>query len=64
MKTRQLIRKLEEINPGLEVGNGTSHYKIFLNGKLIQIIPHKLAKEGLALNTKAKLRREGVRIPS
>lgn len=63
MKTRQLIDRLRELNPQLVIKSGGRHHKLYLDGRLIGILPLKLMKEGLATNTKCQLKREGVILP-
>ena len=64
MKMKQIIARLEHDNPQLEVRDepSTSHLKLYIGGRLIGVLPRKCAKEGLALNTRAQLRREGIQI--
>jgi hypothetical protein len=61
-KTTQVIGKLAEDNPELEIIQGASHYKVKLKGMLLCILPLKLAKEGLAHNTRTRLRRAGLKV--
>lgn len=63
MKTQQLIGRLKKLNPQLVVELGGHHYKLYIEGQLIGILPVKLAKEGLAVNSKCQLRRAGLRVP-
>ena len=63
--TERILHALREANPGLTVkepGHGGGHYKLFMNGRLVGIIPNTLAKEGLSKNLVSQLRRGGVRI--
>lgn len=62
MKTKQLMDRLEELNPGLEFVKADHHHKIIYRGRFVGILPFKLAREGLAHNTKTQLKREGVRL--
>jgi len=64
-KARRILRDLQRTNPGLtlkEPGAGGGHWKLFMGGRLVGIIPATLAKEGLSRNLVSQLRRGGVKI--
>jgi hypothetical protein len=60
----RIIRKLQRDNPELTIGDpgSGSHYKLYVAGKLVGILPTRLAKEGLSRNLASQLRRGGVRL--
>lgn len=58
----QLRRKLLRDNPGLVIEPGGRHYKLKLNGKLVGILPGRLAKEGISRNLATQFRKAGVKI--
>ena len=52
------------LNPGLSYETtGRSHIKLKQNGKIIGILPLRWAKEGIAANSAAQFRRNGLRLP-
>ena len=57
--------QLCRLNPGLcwDAGRRSSHIKIRQNGRLIGILPLRWAKEGIAANSAAQFRRNGLRLP-
>jgi hypothetical protein len=59
-KTQKVVASLKRDNPGLVVSQGGSHRKLYLDGRLIGILPVSLAKEGLSHNLVAQLRRSGL----
>jgi hypothetical protein len=63
-KIQRMVRKLQKDNPELTVAEPGKHghYRLYLAGEMIGILPGTLAKEGLALNTISQLRRKGVRL--
>lgn len=62
----RIIDRLCADNPDLEVihpgGRTGGHYKLFLHGRLVGILPQRLAKEGLSRNFKAQYRRGGLKV--
>jgi hypothetical protein len=58
----QLRRQLLRDNPGLVIELGGRHWKLKLNGRLVGILPSKLAKEGISRNLATQFRKAGVRI--
>ena len=61
-RTERVRRELLRRNPGLEIpkDNRGGHMKIFMNGRLIGILPRTLRAEGLSPNLISQLRRRGV----
>jgi hypothetical protein len=54
------LRDLEKSNPQVMLAEGTSHWKIVVNGILVGIYPRKPRTEGFADNTRSQLRRAGL----
>lgn len=60
----KIITRLQTDNPDLVVDEeGKSHIRLYLNGRLIGILPFRLRSEGLAQNTVSQLRRAGLVVP-
>lgn len=60
---QQITRELARLNPGLVITEGTKHLKLSHHGRLLCILPRRLRTEGLAHNTKTKLRNAGLTVP-
>ena len=61
-KSQRIVRKLLSDNPGLEIRDNGRHRKLFLNGKLIGILPWVLRQEGLSPNLISQFRRAGLKV--